>query len=115
MDVFAEVTRIEKEAEGILAQARSDRDALVKKAEADAAACREESQKRLARDSRALREEHQRRLAAEKTTLEEDFKVRKARLEAIALDRTAGLAEWVVSRFLQLVRRSLGEGGRENR
>ena len=100
-DIFAEVTRIENEAERILAQARTDRDAILKKAEADAVACREEAERSLADESRRLRAEHERRLAADQAALEEDFKNRKARLEDVSLRRTDPLADWIVRRFLE--------------
>ena len=100
-DIFAEVTRIEAEAEQILAQARSDRDEVLKNARDEATACREQSRKKLEEESRALREEHGRRLVERKASLEEDFNVRRARLDDVAAGQSESLADWLVSRFLE--------------
>lgn len=100
-DIFEEVRHIEEEAERVLAQARSDRDDILKNARAEAEACREQSRKNLEAESRRLTDEHERKLAEESDSLEEGFKARRTRLEETASRRTDKLADWVVSRFLE--------------
>jgi len=100
-DIFAEVRHIEKEAERILSEARSDREKALQEARDETDTCREQSQKKLNRESDRLRETCDSKLAEEKASVEEDFQSRKTGFEDTGAKRTDELAAWVVSRFLK--------------
>lgn len=100
-DIFAEVRRIEEEAERILTEARAERDEILKKAEAEAAAYREQSAGKLEAGQARLREQHEQALLEERLRVEKDFETRRDRLNHTAENRTDELADWVVSRFLE--------------
>ena len=97
--IFAEVKRIEEKAEQILAEARTQHEEILRKAQEDAAAYREQSKKKFEAEQARLRREHEQKLAGESSSIEEDFKTRKARLDETSAHRTDDLADWVAGRF----------------
>jgi vacuolar-type H+-ATPase subunit H len=99
-DIFAEVKRIETEAEAVLTTACADRKAALSKARADAEGIRAESAEKLSTERRLMREEHESRLAKEKEKLDATFEQRRRRLAESAGSRIDELAESVVKRFL---------------
>jgi len=99
-DIFAEVKRIESEAEAVLSQAEADREVALERARADAEAYRAESAGKLETESRLLRTEHEAKLAKETEHINADFDQEKRRLDTLAEERTEELADWVVKRFL---------------
>ncbi len=104
MDVFAEVKRIEDEAERILAEAKAAGQEAMRRAEAEAAGLREQTGKAVAAESARLRDEQGRKRAAEKAAVESDDAARKARIEHVASHGADALAAWVAARYLELNR-----------
>lgn len=100
-DIFAEVRRIEGEAERILAEARTERDDILKEAEAEAEAYREQSARKLEADQAHLHEQHERTLFNERAGIEKDFETRRDRLNRTAEHRIHELADWTADRFLE--------------
>ena len=99
--IFAEVKRIEEEAEGVLSEARTGRDAVLEKARSAADECRQASARKLEAEQARLREQHERELFDERVRIEGDFEQRKDRLNRTLESRTDPLADWVAARFLE--------------
>ncbi|HUW58388.1 MAG TPA: hypothetical protein VMZ92_17255 [Planctomycetota bacterium] len=99
--IFAEVKRIEEEAEEVLAEARRRRDDLLQKADTEAVDCRKASARKLEAEKTRLHEQHERELFEARLRIEEDFEARKDRLNRTAETRTDDLADHVAGRFLE--------------
>ena len=100
MDVFAEVKRIEDEAERLLSEARASAESSVAKAREDAEARRARAERQIEDERARLKAEQQRKIAEDVAAVEADFRGRKARLDETAreVDALAGL---VVDRLLK--------------
>ena len=101
MDVFAEVKRIESEAERLLSEARESSATAVQKAHADAAAYREAAAKTLESETSRLNAEHRKSLAEGRAAVEAEAVSRKARLDRVASRGVEPLADWVAESVLK--------------
>lgn len=93
MDVFAEVKRIEDEAERLLSEARASAESSVAKAREEAEASHARARRQIEEERARLKAAQQRKIAEDVAAVEADFRARKARLDASArnVDALAGL------------------------